>query len=77
MTDSQWDSIGRLSPRATATDSDGDRPLFTRSLILGATERENSRVRAGAWGGQVDPLLNMAQGIGTNRANAKAAIFRG
>lgn len=45
--------------------------------MVGATVPEMTRARAGARGGQVDPLLNMAGWIGTNRANAKAASFRG
>jgi len=36
---------------------------------------ESARVRAGVEGGDVDPLLNMAPGIGTNRANARPASF--
>jgi len=77
MTDSQWDSAGRLSAWATVADSAGGRPLSGRSLLVGATDPESTRARAGAAGGQVDPLLNMAGWIGTNWANAKPASFRG
>jgi hypothetical protein len=72
MTVSQCDSIGRLSLCATAVESEDDRPLSTRSALLGAMDPENTRV--GPVGGDVDPLLNMAPSIGTNRANAMPAF---
>jgi hypothetical protein len=62
MTDSQWDSVGRLSLCATAADSDGGRPPSSRSLSAGGRDPENTRVRADLLGGQVVPLLNMANG---------------
>jgi hypothetical protein len=80
MTDSQWDSVVRLSSCATAGDSVEDPPLSCRSVTVGALDREDTRGRADALGGQVVPLLNMGRLIGTNRANAKprqAPIFRG
>ena len=61
MTDSQWDSVVWLSSFAAAVDSDGDRPLSCRSVIVGATGREDTRVGADILGGQVVPLLNMAR----------------
>jgi hypothetical protein len=59
MTDSQCDSVGRVSPDVTAAESDGDRLFSPRSVIVGFTDPEDTRVRAGAAGGQVVPLLNM------------------
>jgi hypothetical protein len=58
MTDSQCDSVGRVSPGVTA-ESDGDRPFSARSVIVGFTVPEDTRGRVGAAGGQVVPLLNM------------------
>ena len=62
MTDSQWDSVVRLSPCVTVADSDGDRPLSSRSVLFGAVDSEDARARVGVVGGQVVPLLNMAVG---------------
>ena len=63
MTDSQWDSVGRLSPCVPATAaSDGERPLSTiRSVKVGVMAGE-MRARGGVLGGQVVPMLNMGAG---------------
>jgi hypothetical protein len=65
MTDSQSDSVGTLSPCATVGDSAGGLPLSRRLVIAGGTAPENARVCVGPSGGQVVPLLSMAQPIGT------------
>lgn len=43
ITDSQWDSIERLSSCATAGDSDDDRPLSCRSVAVGTLDRDDTR----------------------------------
>ena len=48
-TASQWDSVVRLSPCATAAGSDGDRPLSNRSVFIGARDPEDTRARAPLW----------------------------
>ena len=57
MTDSQWDSTGRLSPWAVDADSEGDRPFSRRSLMVGVFDPETLLARVP--GDEVDALLNM------------------
>ena len=63
MTNSQCDSVGRLSAGAPAiAASDGERPFSTvRSVKVGVMAGE-MRARAGVLGGQVVPMLNMRAG---------------
>jgi hypothetical protein len=74
MTDSQWDSVVRFSPCAAAVDSDEDRALSDRSVVVGGMDSEDPRACVGALGGQEVPLLNMAAWIGTNRARDNPAF---
>ena len=77
MTDSQWGSAGRLSLWATAGDSAGGRPV-SRSRVIGVTlPEEMPRPRAGALGGQLDPLLNMVLSDRHESGQREPRVFRG
>ena len=74
MTDSQSESVGRLSPWVDAGDSLG-RPFSSRSVDAGVEDPEVRRARVGALGGQVDPLLNMARSDRHESGQCQGPVF--